>query len=132
DEPVEAAPVGTDTVGDSVSVQEPELLPADTVQAASKASAVAAAFSQQTEPTEVEEEEPAPKETAAPTPKPKPTKEAAKPAAKPKTTAHTVRKGENLSKIAKRYGVTVQAIKKANNFAGDQIKVGQKIKIPAK
>ncbi|MDE6468252.1 MAG: LysM peptidoglycan-binding domain-containing protein [Muribaculaceae bacterium] len=45
---------------------------------------------------------------------------------------HTVRRGENLSKIAKRYGVTVQQIKKANNFAGDNIQTGQKIKIPVK
>lgn len=58
-------------------------------------------------------------------------KESSKPKAdRPKT--HTVRRGENLSKIAKRYGVTVQAIKKANNMGGDQVQAGQKIKIPVK
>lgn len=55
-----------------------------------------------------------------------------KAAAKPKTTTHTVRRGENLGKIAKRYGVTIAAIKRANNMAGDKIQVGQKLKIPVK
>ncbi len=52
--------------------------------------------------------------------------------AKPKTTTHTVRKGENLSKIAKRHGVSVQAIRNANNLKNDRINVGQKLKIPLK
>lgn len=52
--------------------------------------------------------------------------------AKPKTVTHTVRKGENLSKIAKRYGVTIQAIRNANNMKDDRINVGQKLKIPSK
>ena len=43
-----------------------------------------------------------------------------------------MRKGENLSKIARRYGVTVQAIKKANKLKGDEIRFGQKLKIPKK
>ena len=51
---------------------------------------------------------------------------------KPKATTHTVRKGENLSKIAKRYGVSVQAIRNANNIKNDRINVGQKLKIPVK
>lgn len=45
---------------------------------------------------------------------------------------HTVRKGENLSKIAARYGVTVDAIRTANNIKGDAIRAGQKLKIPSK
>ncbi len=49
---------------------------------------------------------------------------------KPKT--HTVVKGENLSKIAKKYGVTVNAIRDANGLKGDNIRAGQKLKIPAK
>lgn len=52
--------------------------------------------------------------------------------AKSKTVTHTVRKGENLSKIAKRYGVTIQAIRNANNMKDDRINVGQKLKIPSK
>lgn len=58
--------------------------------------------------------------------------EAKKAAAKPKTVTHTVRRGDNLSKIAKKYGVTVAAIKRANNMAGDNIQAGQKLKIPQK
>ena len=98
-----------------------------------EASAVAAAFAQSAEAVEAPEEKPSKVEpVAAPATKPK--KETAKPATrpKPKAVTHTVRRGENLSKIAKKYGVSVQAVKKANNFAGDRIQVGQKIKIPAK
>lgn len=53
-------------------------------------------------------------------------------APKPKNVTHTVRRGDNLSKIAKKYGVTVAAIKRANNMAGDNIQSGQKLKIPQK
>lgn len=45
---------------------------------------------------------------------------------------HTVKRGENLGKIARKYGVTVDAIRKANNLRGDKINVGQKLKIPAR
>lgn len=62
-----------------------------------------------------------------------------KAAEKPKKTAaattpstHKVRRGDNLSKIAKRYGVSVEALRKANNMAGDRLDVGQKLKIPKK
>lgn len=51
---------------------------------------------------------------------------------KPSFTNYKVRSGDNLSKIAKRHGVTVDAIKKANNMSNDRLSVGQKIKIPAK
>ena len=47
-------------------------------------------------------------------------------------TTHTVRKGETLSKIASRYGVTVAAIKSANGMSNDNLRAGQKLKIPAK
>ncbi|MCM1021233.1 MAG: transglycosylase SLT domain-containing protein [Muribaculum sp.] len=46
---------------------------------------------------------------------------------------HIVRKGETLYKIAAKYkGVTVNDIKRANNITGSNIKIGQKLKIPAK
>ena len=48
------------------------------------------------------------------------------------TTTHTVRSGDSLYKLSKRYGVTVADIRKANNLKGDDIKIGQKIKIPRK
>lgn len=52
--------------------------------------------------------------------------------ATPKSTVHKVKSGESLSKIASRYGVTVNDIKKANNLNSDNIRAGQKLKIPAK
>lgn len=49
----------------------------------------------------------------------------------PKTRTHKVKRGESLSKIASRYGVTVKAIKEANGLKNDNIQVGQRLKIPA-
>lgn len=51
---------------------------------------------------------------------------------KTKTKTHKVKKGESLSRIAKKYGVTVNDIKKANKLKKDDIKPGQTLKIPAK
>ncbi|PYJ06546.1 MAG: hypothetical protein DME25_06410 [Verrucomicrobia bacterium] len=45
---------------------------------------------------------------------------------------YTVKSGDNLSNIAHQYGTTVRAIRTANNLQTDSIKVGQKLKIPAK
>ena len=61
----------------------------------------------------------------------KPTAEK-KPAAPAATTTHVVKKGETLSKIAARYGVTIAAIKSANGLKSDNIREGQRLKIPAK
>lgn len=55
------------------------------------------------------------------------------PEKKPKETkprTHTVAKGENLSKIANKYGVSIDAIREANGIKGDNIRAGQKLKIP--
>lgn len=52
--------------------------------------------------------------------------------ATPKTTTYTVVSGDNLSKIAKRQGVTVDQLRKANNITGDNLRPGQKLTIPAK
>ena len=55
---------------------------------------------------------------------------------KPTTTAsaetkeHVVQKGENLTSIAKQYGVSVEDLKKTNNLPDDKIRVGQKLLIP--
>lgn len=43
---------------------------------------------------------------------------------------HIVAKGDTLSKIAKRYGTSVKALKSANGLKSDVIKVGQKLKLP--
>jgi membrane-bound lytic murein transglycosylase D len=47
----------------------------------------------------------------------------------PKVKTHTVRKGETLSSIAKKYGCTVSDLKKWNGLKGNTVKVGQKLKI---
>lgn len=50
----------------------------------------------------------------------------------PKNTSYTVQSGDNLSKIAKKYGTTVDAIKKANGLKSDDIRDGKKLSIPSK
>ena len=45
---------------------------------------------------------------------------------------YIVKSGDTLSKIAKRYGTTVRAIESENGLASTHIKVGEKLKIPAK
>jgi LysM repeat protein len=45
---------------------------------------------------------------------------------------YTVKSGDTLTKIAKAHGTTVKAIKAASDLTTDHIKVGQKLKIPAK
>jgi len=43
---------------------------------------------------------------------------------------HTVQKGENLSRISKRYGITVEELRKLNNLSRDKsIQTGQKLLI---
>lgn len=51
---------------------------------------------------------------------------------KPKYIYHKVRRGENLSKIARRYGVTVSQIQRANGMSprNTRIIAGKKLKIP--
>lgn len=51
---------------------------------------------------------------------------------KAQPTKHKVSSGENLTKIAKRYGVSVDEIRKANNIKGDDIRAGQTLTIPTK
>lgn len=45
--------------------------------------------------------------------------------------SHTVRRGETLGGISKRYGCKIVELKAANNIAGDNIRAGQKLEIPA-
>lgn len=44
---------------------------------------------------------------------------------------YTVKSGDNLGKIAKSHGTTVAKLREANALKTDQIKVGQKLKVPA-
>lgn len=47
-------------------------------------------------------------------------------------TVHTVKSGDTLSRLATQYRTTVAAIQSANGLTDTRIKVGQKLKIPAK
>jgi LysM repeat protein len=63
--------------------------------------------------------------------KPAASKTTAKKAApKKKPTSHTVGRGDSLSSLSRRYGVSIQAIKKANNLKSDRIIDGRKLVIP--
>lgn len=61
------------------------------------------------------------------TTKPQQTKGNDKPANK--NVYHTVKKGENLSTIAKKYGTTPQQIRKLNNMKSDVLHSGQRLRI---
>ncbi|MDE5712428.1 MAG: transglycosylase SLT domain-containing protein [Muribaculaceae bacterium] len=45
---------------------------------------------------------------------------------------HKIRNGESLSTIAKKYGVTISAIKQANGMKSDALRAGKTLKIPPK
>lgn len=45
---------------------------------------------------------------------------------------YKVKSGDNLTKIAKSHGVSIKDLRAANSLRTDQIKVGQKLKIPVK
>jgi LysM repeat protein len=45
---------------------------------------------------------------------------------------YIVKSGDTLSKLAKRYGTTIKAIESENGLSTTRIKVGEKLKIPAK
>ncbi|AZR72829.1 hypothetical protein BBF96_05150 [Anoxybacter fermentans] len=47
-----------------------------------------------------------------------------------KNTIHVVQPGDALIKIAKRYGISVDTIKNANNLKSDLIQIGQRLVIP--
>lgn len=47
-----------------------------------------------------------------------------------KNITYTVKKGDNLSTLAKKYGTTVAAIKSKNNLKSNTIYIGQKLVIP--
>ena len=52
-------------------------------------------------------------------------------APKSQSQSHIVQRGESLSLIAQRYGVSVAQIKRANQLKSDQVKVDQELKIPS-
>lgn len=110
--------------------------PADTTAVGTVTNAFAPEAAPAPEDVDADESEP---QAGQPKAEKKAAKKNDKAAEKPKKTAaattpstHKVRRGDNLSKIAKRYGVSVEALRKANNMAGDRLDVGQKLKIPKK
>ncbi|CAM3873889.1 LysM peptidoglycan-binding domain-containing protein [Deinococcus frigens] len=56
----------------------------------------------------------------------------AAPARAPAEVTHTVQRGDFLSKIAARYGVSVGALQAANKLSGTLITPGQRLRIPAR
>jgi len=54
------------------------------------------------------------------------------PVAKADGTTYRVKGGDNLSKLAKKFGTTVKAIREANGMTSNEIKVGQSLVIPSK
>lgn len=51
-------------------------------------------------------------------------------ASRSKTRHHQVKRGDNLSLIAKRYGTSIDAIKRANGLKTSKVLVGQNLRIP--
>lgn len=49
-----------------------------------------------------------------------------------KMVEHVVGKGDMLGKIAKKYGVSVVALKEANGLQNDMIRIGQKLQVPGR
>lgn len=53
------------------------------------------------------------------------------PAPAPATTAYIVQRGDSLSKISKRFNITMAAIRRANpQLKGDVLRIGQKLELP--
>lgn len=60
------------------------------------------------------------------------TKKTNKKAAPAAPKSHTVKSGDNLTTIAKKYGTTVSELKKANGMNSDNLRPGQELKLPGK
>ncbi len=46
--------------------------------------------------------------------------------------SHSVKSGENLTVIAKKYGCSVEELRKANNLKGDELHPGDQLQLPSK
>jgi LysM repeat protein len=76
-------------------------------------------------PSEMVQKKPEPKVESKPAPKPTPKSSGAR--------SHTMAKGDTLYGLARKYGVSVSAIQKANNITKpESIRDGVKLIIPAK
>lgn len=82
-------------------------------------------------PTDTATPAPTPVPTVAPTPTPAPPPTPA-PTAGPGEQTYTVVQGDNLTRIANRFGVTVEALQEANGITDpSSLKVGDVLVIPA-
>ena len=54
------------------------------------------------------------------------------PPPEPEYTVYIVQRGDYLVKISKKYNVTINSIKRLNNLKDDNIRIGQKLKLPGK
>lgn len=72
------------------------------------------------------------KAETVPVEKPAPKKPARQQKQEHKPVTHTIKAGENLSKIADKYGISVNTLKQANNLKSDNIQAGKTLTIPGK
>lgn len=72
-----------------------------------------------------------PQQQHQPAPKQQTSRQEKKKQAAPRTSNHNIANGETLSSIAKKYGVSVADLKKANGLSNDNIRAGKTLKIPA-
>ncbi len=119
----------TDTVAENVT-----LAPLDTVvgKPMTTADAPAPAPKVETKKPEPKKETPKANNSATNKSQTKKDNKASTTSTAKKNITHTVAKGENLSKIAQKYGTSVAKIKLANKLKNDKINAGQKLIIPAK
>lgn len=59
-------------------------------------------------------------------------KKAAEAPKEPEYVTYTVKRGDTLSAIAKRNGISITELKSYNNLKRDQINIGQRLRIPKK
>ncbi len=104
---------------------DPKLAAAAAAQTAAEPEPQAAAPAKKAETAPAKKTQTAPAATAK-------KKETAPAKKKQKATTHTIKQGETLNRIAKKYGTTVDAIKKANGMKNDNIVAGKELKIPAR
>lgn len=116
-----------------VKVYKPSAKPSEEELAEADSLALEAAIAGANEKKDSKQAKPAAPKPAAPKPAAKPTpKQAAKKPVSTQPTTHTVRTGESLYLIAKKYGITITELQKANGLKTAKIKPGQKLKIPKK
>lgn len=138
-EPTQESGGQTEPLETDVVITPTQLLPIDLFGTQTAMAPTATEEPVETEiPTEVPTEEPTPVETEAPTEQPtaeptaEPTEEpTAEPGDAECPATHTVQSGENLFRIALRYGLTTEALANANGITNpDAIAVGMVLNIP--